>query len=376
VREQVITPRAGRAGAKGRGAVSVQRPNTRKTRAAASKDARQTSFAWKSALPYVPALLKAVLAVTLGLLAYLGYRTAVSASFFKVRTVDVSGATRASREEIRAEVLRLSNVGVWQSDLETIAKGLRGLPWVREAVVTRVLPSGLRVRVTEREPRVISRTSGGRLVWVDDDGVMLGTASPGEDDFFVLGLEEGRDADALKQNRARVTIARELAGEWTRAGLTKRVSELNLEDLNDVRVQLAGPDAAVEVRLGHEEFGKRFRQALEVLDAQRQTQRGPYIVGVDVSQGKRAVISTGATAQYRPDADAAPAEADADTAAPPTAQTPDAPPAAPAHEATRPAHAQGVKKRTVASPRPAKVEAKKADAQHPTSVATRPRRVG
>jgi cell division septal protein FtsQ len=370
VREQVVTPRAGRAGAasKGRGAVSVQRPSGRRA-GASSKDSRQGSFNWKSALAYAPSVLKAVLAVSLGLLAYLGYRTAVSASFFKVRSVDVAGASRASREDIRAAVVRLSNAGVWQADLDVIAKELRELPWVRDAVVTRVLPDGMRVRVSEREPRLISRASSGKLVWVDDDGVLLGAASPDEEDFFVRGLEESRDPEAARHNRLRVGVARELTREWAQAGLTKRVSELNLEDLDDVRVQLAGQDSAVEVRLGREDFGKRFRQALEVLDAHRQTPRGPYIVGVDVSQGKRAVISTGSTAQYRPEAGAA------DDAAPAAPQSPDASAhGVSAQETARPA--QGSKKKAPAASRPAKAEEKKANAQQPTNVATRPRRVG
>jgi len=372
VREQVVTPRAGRAASKGRGAVSVQRPNGRRA-GAASKGSRQRSFTWKSTLPYVPTVLKAVLAVSLGLLSYLGYRTAVSASFFKVKSVDVAGASRASREEIRTEVLRLSNAGVWQADLDVIAKELRELPWVRDAVVTRVLPDGLRVRVSEREPRIISRASSGRLVWVDDDGVMLGAASPDEDDFFVRGLEESRDPDVAKHNRLRVSVARELTHEWAQAGLTKRVSELNLEDLDDVRVQLAGPDAAVEVRLGREDFAKRFRQALEVLDAHRQTPRGPYIVGVDVSQGKRAVISTGTTAQYHPDADASAGATDeAVTPAPPLPDT--AAHSANAQEPARPA--PDSKKKANAPRRPAKAEERKANAPRPTNVATRPRRVG
>jgi cell division septal protein FtsQ len=370
VREQVITPRAGRVGAKGRGAVSVQRPNTRRAPRAASKEARQQGFEWKSALPYVPAVLKTVLAVALGLLAYLGYRTAVSASFFKVRSVDVAGTSKASREEIRAAVLRLSNAGAWQADLEVITKELRELPWVREAVVTRVLPDGLRVRVTEREPRVISRTGGGRLVWVDDDGVVLGAASPGEEDFFIRGIDESRTPEAAKHNSERVNVARELSREWAQAGLTKRVSELNLENLDDVRVQLAGRDAAVEVRLGKEDFGKRFRQALEVLDAQRATPRGPYITYVDVAQGKRAVIGTAATAQYRPDpeGETAPAEA----------QAPDAPAqAAPAQESPRPAPPKGAQKKTPARAPAGAGERKRpaATPQHPTNVATRPRRV-
>ena len=301
MREQVITPRAGRVGAaaKGRAGAAVQRPAAR--RPAAAKPARQRGFAWKSALLYFPAVLKLLLAVCLGVVAFVGYRAAVSASFFKVRTVDVDGAARASREEIRAAVLRLSNAGVWQADLEAIAAELRSLPWVRDAVVSRVLPSGLRVRVTERAPRVIARTAAGRLVWVDDDGVLLGAASPGEQDFFIRGLEEARTDEALRQNRERVRAALELASEWERAGLSRRVSEVNLEDLRDVRVQLAGEDADVEVRLGREDLAKRFRQALEVLDAQRQTPRGPFITYVDVSQGKRAVIGTGANARFQLD---------------------------------------------------------------------------
>ncbi|HST54020.1 MAG TPA: FtsQ-type POTRA domain-containing protein [Pyrinomonadaceae bacterium] len=298
MRENVITTRAGRvgAGAKGRAGGAVQRPAPRRAKPAGQAKPRQKSFEWKSALVYVPLLLKLTLAVSLGVLAFVGYRAAVAASFFKVKTVDVDGATRASRDEIRAAALRLSNAGVWQADLEVIANEIKGLPWVRDAVVTRVLPAGLRVRVTEREPRIIARTSQGKLVWIDDDGVVLGSASPDERDFFVRGIDESRTDEAVKQNRERVKAALELASDLAQAGLSRRVSEVNLEDLRDVRVQLAGDDAAVEVRLGREDFAKRFRQALEVLDAQRSTPRGPFVTYVDVSQGKRAIIGTGATA--------------------------------------------------------------------------------
>jgi cell division septal protein FtsQ len=333
--------------------------------ASASKGAGQRSFEWKSALPYVPLALKVLLAVSLGVLAYAGYRTAVSASFFKVKSVDVDGAARASREEIRTAVVRLSQAGVWQADLEAISGELKNLPWVRDAVVTRVLPAGLRVRVTEREPRVISRASSGKLVWVDDDGVMLGAASPGEEDFFVHGLEELRTPEAVKHNRVRVTLARELSRDWSQAGLSKRVSEVNLEDLDDVRVQLAGGDASIEVRLGKEEYAKRLRQALEVLDAQKGTARAPFITYVDVSQGKRAVVGTGSTARFQP---AAAADAEATQ---PTAN------AADAAVKTTGAAAKDVKKKDD------KKDAKKAaggghkvtEAAKRTDVATRPRRV-
>lgn len=363
MREQVISPRGGRVGSKGRGGVSVQRPSSRRAKSAPAKGARQKSFEWKSALPYVPLALKVVLAVGLGVLAYVGYRTAVSASFFKVKSVDVDGASRASREEIRAAVTRLSQAGVWQADLDAISGELKSLPWVRDAIITRVLPAGLRVRVTEREPRIISRTTSGRLVWVDDDGVLLGAASPDEDQFFVRGLEESRTLDAAKHNRARVSLVRELSRDWAQAGLAKRVSEVNLENLDDVRVQLAGDDASIEVRLGREDYAKRLRQALEVLDAQRGTARAPFITYVDVSQGKRAVIGTGSTAHNPPGGTASDADSTATQA---NAATPDAPVKS-ASAAAKGGKNKDEKKKAATR--------KTADAERHTDVATRPRRV-
>jgi hypothetical protein len=378
VREQVITPRAGRvgAGSKGRGAVSVQRPNTRKTSRGAQKDSRQKGFEWKSALPYVPAALKTVLAVALGLLLYLGYRTAVSASFFKVKTVDVAGAARTSREEIRAEVLRLSNAGVWQADLEVIAKGLKGLPWVRDAVVTRVLPAGLRVRVTEREPRLIARSSAGKLVWVDDDGFQLGTATPGDEDFFVRGLDESAaDDDARRDNRERMAVALALKADWERDGLSKRVSELDLGELRDVRVYLAGADSGLKISLiaqaggaasadpgdavaRHQDYAKRFRDALRALDLEGRANGSKCVSYIVMTPGRHPVFG------YH-QCDAGESAGDPEAAAAAVGSPPPAASAPPAKDS----------KRMTTTHRPAKAEERKAAVPAPTNVAKRPRRV-
>ena len=82
----------------------------------------------------------------------------------------------------------------------------------------------------------------------------------------------------------------ELQREWEAQGLSERVSEVNLQDLRDVRVQLAGDDSQIEVRLGSQEQGVRLSKALTVLDAQRQTSRGPLISYIDLTQGKRAIV--------------------------------------------------------------------------------------
>jgi cell division protein FtsQ len=128
----------------------------------------------ESLVGYIPLALRIGVIAIVGLVGLIGYRAAASADFFKVRKVETRGATRASNDDIKAAVVHdVSETGVWRADLEQIRKHLERLPWIRTAIVTRVLPDGIRVRITEREPRVVVRTTNGRFLWVDDDAVYL-----------------------------------------------------------------------------------------------------------------------------------------------------------------------------------------------------------
>jgi cell division septal protein FtsQ len=194
---------------------------------------------------------------------------------------------RVSPDEVRTVVRRaVQPVGVWRADLDALSRELEKITWVRHAVISRVLPDGLRVRIVEREQRAVVRTSEGRLVWVDEDAVALGTLQPNDKwpPFFIRGWDENGSGSARTENRARVEKYQEMLAEWQKLGLTERVSEVNLLDLTDVRVQLAGDDSQIEVRVGRENFGNRLQRALMKLDETRATPVGPYITYVDASR--------------------------------------------------------------------------------------------
>jgi cell division septal protein FtsQ len=247
----------------------------------------------KSLLGYVPLALRIGVIAIIALIAFVGYRAAASASFFQIRAIETRGASRASVDEIRNVVRRdVGETGVWRADLQQLSKHLELLPWVRTAIVTRVLPDGIRVRITEREAKAVVRTAAGRFIWVDDDAVYLGEMSPTDQmpAFFLRGWNEDDSVAAQAENRERVGKFLELQRDWTAQGVSERVSEVNLLDLRDVRVQLAGDDSQIEVRLGSQDQSKRFGKALTVLDAQRQTARGPLISYIDLTQGKRAIV--------------------------------------------------------------------------------------
>ena len=289
MREQVIGQKVGnRSGIGGQRRASAvgQRPARRESGGEA------LVARLRAILGYVPAFFKLVLAIVVGILIFAGYRVAASASFFQVRKIEVQGASRVSANEIQALVRKdVEKTGVWKADLIGMNERLEQLPWIRTAVVSRVLPDGIRVRITERVPRAVVRTASGRFRWVDDDAVLLGEMMPTDQipAFFLRGLKEEDPEGARQENRERVAKFLELQRDWDAAGLSERVSEVNLIDIRDVRAQLAGDNSQIEVRLGSEDHGKRLQDALNVLDG-KQIANGSHISYIDLSQGKRAIV--------------------------------------------------------------------------------------
>jgi cell division protein FtsQ len=290
VREQVVRQKVGnRTGMSGqrRSTVVAQKPSRRET------GGERSAWRLRSLLGYVPTVLKLALAIVIGVLIFAGYRAAASASFFQVHRVDVQGTSRVPRTEVQTLVRREADTtGVWNADLRGISARLEQLPWVRTATVSRVLPDGLRVRISERVPRAVVRTASGRFRWIDEDAVLLGEMLPTDQipAFFLRGLNEEDSPNARNENRERVEKFLELERDWNQLGLSERVSEVNLIDIRDVRAQLAGDSSQIEVRLGAQDHGKRLKKALEILDAQRQTPRASLTSYIDMSQGTRAII--------------------------------------------------------------------------------------
>jgi len=292
MKEQVISSRGVRrtsAQAKGYAQKPARRDGSR---------TREASFSPRALFAYVPKALKVVLGILILVTIFVGYRVAASAKLFQVRAIDITGTSRTSAEEMEVLTRRaVARTGVWRADLTALSNELSRLPGVRRAVVSRVLPDGLRIRVTERVPIAVVRTTAGHFVWVDDDGVALGEMKPDDQmpPFFIRGWNEDGTDEARQENTARVQKYQEALREWTTVGLTARVSEVTLIDVRDVRAQLAAPDSQIEVRLGSQDLGHRLQRALEELDRYKQGPGGSSIISVAV-QNDRVVIgrATGA----------------------------------------------------------------------------------
>ncbi|HMD87404.1 MAG TPA: FtsQ-type POTRA domain-containing protein [Terriglobia bacterium] len=157
-----------------------------------------------------------------------------------------------------------AGTNVFRMSLDVRRQGVETLPWVRAASVTRILPHGLLVHITERTP-VAYANVGGRVSLVDDDGMLLEKPDNGVFDFPVLyGLES---LSGIDERRARLALYREfmrqLGEEGPHSGWV--ISEVYLTDAEDLKALLINGQQTVQVHFGQKDFLPRFRNFLALL---------------------------------------------------------------------------------------------------------------
>lgn len=215
-------------------------------------------------------LVTGICAVLVGVLLFVAYQTATASSFFAVKNVDIAGAKRTSNESIE-KIVRLSTdkIGVWKADLSVVQNEIENLPTVKNAVVSRVLPDILRVRVVEREPKALVRLEQiGKTVWVDDEAKVLGSPLQNETTppFAIQGWNEGRDEIARKLNQERVALYLKLLDEWQRLEIADHVAVVDLSDLQNVRAVLKKDQTSIVVELGNQNYGERLKSTWALLE--------------------------------------------------------------------------------------------------------------
>jgi cell division protein FtsQ len=206
----------------------------------------------------------------------------------------VVGNRFVSREEVLG-VLGLPLTGnrragthVLRISLDAKRRLVETLPWVRTAAVTRLLPHGLLVGITERTP-VAFASLGGRVSLVDSDGMLLEKPENAVFDFPVLsGLE---NLAGVEERRARLALYQEfmqqLGVEAPRAGWM--ISEVDVTDPEDLKALLILGQQTVNVHFGRKDFLERFRSFLALLPELQKS--NPRLDSVDLRYRNQIVVN-------------------------------------------------------------------------------------
>ena len=230
---------------------------------------------------FLPGLLSIGILAAIVTLAIVGYQTVTASNFFEVKTVDISGADRASVEDIRRIVTAdTQKTGSWNADLAELRQKIEKLPFVKFAAVSRALPNGLRVVVNERVPIAVVKVSTGNFL-IDADGEVLAPPKSEDSSLMVItGWDEAKTEKAQKDNLTRIKMFQKMVNDWGEFGLAKRVKAIDLADLQEPKATVVDSGRDIPVTLSRDDYAKSLRSAIEAIAGKGEKVRSVNAGGV------------------------------------------------------------------------------------------------
>lgn len=213
----------------------------------------------------------------------------VASPRFAVVSVEVSGQSRLSREEIEAVAGITPGVNIFALDTRGAVTRLLALPLVRRAEVIRSLPNRVTIVVEERRPFTLVHT--GKLHWIDEHGVNLGpeprAVAPGAPVISGLTADDLGDGHGGPRDRAAAGLSLLRLLLRSGSGLVQSISEIDVSRAEGpVLYTLDG----VEVRLGREDWEARLGRLLGVLAQLKAS--GETVTSIDLRFRDQVVLKT------------------------------------------------------------------------------------
>lgn len=170
-----------------------------------------------------------------------------NSDLFRITSFEVDPSPHVSRERILSLAAVPDGATLLRFPGEEVARRVETDPWVASAAVSRVFPSGMRIRVTERVPLAVV-DSGDAFMLIDAQGMVIATATaaatatvPVIRNVPELDLKQGRRtvSEPLLNALAMLTgISRELAA---------MVVSVNAESVDGATLVTA---SRVEIQIG------------------------------------------------------------------------------------------------------------------------------
>lgn len=230
---------------------------------------------------FLPGIISLVIVVCLIGLITIGYRTVAASEFFAVKNVDVTGTSRASTDDIKRIVSgQAEKTGVWNSDLADLRQKIEKLPFVKNAAVSRVLPNGMKVVITERVPIGVVKVNSGNFL-IDADGELLAPPKDEDSSLIVInGWDESKTERASRDNAARIKLFQSMINDWGEFGLAKRVKDVNLTDLQEPQATIEDSGSRIAITLARDNLSKSLKSALEAVAGKGERVKSVNAAGV------------------------------------------------------------------------------------------------
>src|SRR6202453_1228195 len=165
---------------------------------------------------------------------------------------------------------------------------LEQIPWVESASVMRFVPNRLTVEIHERTPVAFARV-GPRMFLIDEGGTLMELSPKHKYSFpVILGMNPG---EPLSTRAPRMKAYGEMVRDMDTGGAhcSQDLSEVDLSDLEDVKVRVNDPAGDVLVHLGSSDYLRRYK--VYVSHAQGWRQQFQKLESVDLRYDNQIIVN-------------------------------------------------------------------------------------
>ncbi len=213
-----------------------------------------------------PRLLKAGLVLTLilalGIAAGYSYKRLLTASYFDLKEIVITGEKRVKREEIIILSGARAGENILAMDLNKMARGIESQPWVERATVRRVLPRGLSININERESFAILKTD--TLFYLDRGGTPFKELDSSDDTRYPLLTGMSRE-EVENDELARDALMKAL--DFIETEISGWPDELPISEIKVNRNQgMTIFSSGMEVKIGFGEYKVKIERLGRVLE--------------------------------------------------------------------------------------------------------------
>jgi cell division protein FtsQ len=222
--------------------------------------------------------------------------------------IEISGAEHVTKAQVMEVMGGDIGRNIFFIPLAQRKVQLEQIPWVESASVMRFVPNRLGVEIHERTPVAFARI-GSRISLIDAGGTVMELAPNGKKKYsfpVIAGMNSG---EPLSTRSARMKNYNELVRQLDAGGASysRELSEVDLNDPEDVKVVVADPNGEVLVHLGSGNYLQRYktyithvqqwRQQFDKLESVDLRYDGQIIVNPDLEGIRRPAALTPAAAR-------------------------------------------------------------------------------
>src|SRR5271166_2693359 len=253
--------------------------------------ARRSSLPKKTANRLLWAVVAAAVVCVAGLGAAALYHYGEHSWRFRVESsdnIEVTGMQNVTKAQIMEVMGADIGRNIFFVPLAQQKAQLEQIPWVESASVMRFVPNRLKVEIQERTPVAFARV-GPRMSLIDAGGTLMELSPKHKYSFpVILGMNPG---EPLSTRAPRMKAYSEMVRELDSAGArySQDLSEVDLSDLEDVKVRVNDPAGDVLVHLGSSDYLRRYK--IYVSHAQGWRQQFQRLESVDLRYDKQIIVN-------------------------------------------------------------------------------------